>query len=72
MVAHIHPVLDHALVGPLIQVDREGDGVFLLSSQCWYEEDVRVKVTHMRYGRVPLVEWPPIVNEGSGSFLVRN
>ena len=32
MVAHIHLVLSHALVGPLIQATSEGDGVFLLIS----------------------------------------
>ena len=61
MVTYVHPVLGHALVGPLIQVDGEGDGVSLPTSHCRYTEAMRVKIVHARDKRVPLVEGPPIV-----------
>ena len=47
MVAHIHPVLGHALVRPFIQVDGEGDGVFLLMSHHRYVEAMRVEIEHV-------------------------
>ena len=72
MVAHIHLVLSHALIGPLIQVDRAGDGVLLPTSHCRYAEAMRVKIAHVRDGRVPLVEGPSVVNECSDNFLVRS
>ena len=71
MVVHIHPVLGYALVRPLIQVDWEGDGVFLPMSHLLYAEAVRVNIAHFLDGRVPLIEGPPIVNECRGSFLIR-
>ena len=72
MVAHIYPVLDHALVEPLIQVNGEGDGVFLPISHRRYAEVVGVKIAQVRDGRVPLVEGPLVVNECPGSFLIRS
>ena len=72
MITHIHSVLIHVLVGPLIQVDREGDGVFLPTSHHQYEEALRVKIAYVRDGRVPLVEGHPVVNECPGSFLVKS
>ena len=70
MVAHTHPVLGHAQVEPLIQVDKEGDGVFLPTGHRWYAEAVRVKIKYVNDRRVPLVEGPPVVNECSGNFLI--
>ena len=35
-------------------------------------EAVGVKIAHVRDGRVPLVEGPPVVNERLGSFLIRS
>ena len=72
MVVHIHPTLGYALVRPLIQVDGEGDGVFLPTSHLLYAEVVRVNIMHLLDGRVPLVEGPPVVNECRGSFLIRS
>ena len=72
MVANIHPVLDHALVRPLIQVDGEGDGVFLPKSHRRYAEALRVKITDVRDERVPMVEGPLVVNECLGSFLIKS
>ena len=72
MVVHIHPTLGYALVRPLIQVDGEGDGVFLPTSHLLYAEVVRVNIVHLLDGRVPLVEGPPVVNECRGSFLIRS
>ena len=72
MVAHIHPVLSHALTEPLIQVKEEGDGVFLPTSHCRYAEVVRVKIVHVHDGRVPLVEGPLVANECLRSFLIKS
>ena len=72
MVAHIHPVLSHALIGPLIQVDEEGDGVFLPTSHYRYAKVVRVKITHVHDGRFPLVEGPLVANECPRSFLIKS
>ena len=72
MVVHVHPVLDHRLVGSLIQADGEGDGVFLFTSHIRYAKAVRVKIAHVLDGRVPLVEGPPIVNECPSNFLIRS
>ena len=72
MIAPIDPILGHALVGPLIQVDEEGDGVFLHTSHHRNAEAVGVKIAHVRDGKVPLVEGPPVVNECSGNFLIKS
>ena len=70
MVAHIHPVLSHALVGPLIKVDGEGDGVFLPASHRRYVETVRVKIEHVHDRRVPLVEGPRVINKQPEKILI--
>ena len=70
MVAHIHPIHDRALVRPLIQVNGEGDGLFLPASHHKNAEAVRVKIMHVRNGRVPLIEGPLVVNECLGSSLI--
>ena len=70
MVVHTHPVLGHTQIEPLIQVDKEGDGVFLPTSHSRYAEAVRVEIDYVHDGRVPLVEGPPVVNECSGNFLI--
>ena len=72
MVTYIHLVLGHALVGPLIQVNEEGDGVFFLTSHCRYAEAVRVKITHVHKERVSLVKGHLVVNESPSSFLIRS
>ena len=72
MVAHIHLVLGHALVGPFIKVDKEGDEEFLPTSHRRYAEAVREKVVHVFDGRVPLVEGPLVVNKCQGTFLIKS
>ena len=54
MVANKHLVLSHKLVGFLIHVAGEGNGVLLTTSCHWYSEEIGVELVHMCGRRVLL------------------
>ena len=59
------------LIGPLIQVAREGDEVLLKTSHHWDAKDVRVEIAHVRDRRIPLVERVAFPDKQLGSSLIR-
>ena len=68
MVANIHPVFSHMLVGFLIHVIGEGDGILLSMSHHRYSEVIRVEFVHMWDRRVPFVKGISMVNNWPGSI----
>ena len=59
------------LIGPLIQVAGEGDGVLFRTSHHRDTEDVRVEIVYVCDRIIPHVERAAFFDEQLGSFLIR-
>ena len=56
MVANVHPIFSHMLVGFFFHVALEGDIILLKKHHHQYSKFDRVEFTRIRNRRVPLVE----------------
>ena len=68
MVAHVHSILGHALVGLIVQIAGEGNGVLFLKRHHRYAMDGGVKVAHVSNRSIPLVEGAPMVDDRLGGI----
>ena len=62
MVGNKHLVLSHMLVGFLIHVAEEGNGILLSTNRHWYSEEIGVEFGQMCGKKVPLVKGVPTIN----------
>ena len=62
MVANIHPIFSHTLVGFFIHIAREGNGILFRKSHHRYSKVGEVEFVHVSDISVPLVEGVPVVN----------
>ena len=62
MVANRHPVLSHTLVGFLVHIDGEGNGILFRTGRHQYSEKIRVEFVHMCGRKFPIVKRVPMVN----------
>ena len=62
MVAKVHSIFSHALVGLFIQIIEEGDGVLFRKCNHWYAKAGGVEVAHISNKSIPLVEGVPSVD----------
>ena len=69
MIVDIHLVFYNVLIGPLIHVVGEGDGVLLRTSHHRDEEAMGVEVAHVRDRRIPLIQKVTFFDEQPCNFL---
>ena len=62
MVANMHSIFSHTLVGFFIHIDGEGNGILFRKSHHWYSKVGGVEFIHIGDISVPLVEEVPAVN----------
>ena len=62
MVANIHPVFNHTLVGLCIQIAEEMDGILFRKSHHLYPKVGGVEFAHISDKSVPLIEGVLTVN----------
>ena len=63
MVANMHPVLGHTLVGLFILVAGEGNGIFFKESHHKYSKIGGVELAHIGDRSVPLIEGVPMIDD---------
>ena len=62
MVANIHFIFSHKLVGFSIHIAGKGNGIFFRKSHHWYSKVGGVEFMHIGDRSVPLVEGVPTVD----------
>ena len=56
MVANRHPVLSHTLVGFLVHIAGEGNGILFRTGHHQYSEEIGVEFVHMCGRKVPILK----------------